>query len=41
MDFDYTIIHKPGAYNIADYLSRNTSQLEESSQLEKEKENYV
>ena len=41
MDFDYTIIHKPGAYNIADYLSRNTSQLEESNKLEKETENYV
>jgi hypothetical protein len=41
MDFNYTIIHRPGAYNIADYLSRNTIQSEESDFLEKETEYYV
>ena len=40
MDFNYKIIHKPGAYNIADYFSRNAIE-GQSSNIEKENENYV
>ena len=40
MDFNYKIIHKPGAYNIADYFSRNAIE-GQSSNIEKENENYM
>jgi hypothetical protein len=40
MDFNYKIIHKPGAYNIADYFSRNAVE-SQTSNIEKENESYV
>ena len=43
MDFNYTIVHKPGAYNIADYFSRNaidTTEIKDSD-IMRENENYI
>ena len=42
MDFNYTIIHKPGAYNMAaDYLSRNPLEKNDLTGLDEETESYV
>jgi hypothetical protein len=40
MDLNFTIIHKPGAYSIADYLSRNAIE-SSNSKMTTENEQYV
>lgn len=41
MRFDYTIIHKPGASNIADYMSRHPDELEEITNLGEVDDSYI
>lgn len=40
MDFDFEIIHKPGEYNIADYMSRNPHETVETGNLN-DAERYI
>jgi hypothetical protein len=41
MDYNYKITHKPGKYNIADYLSRNPLEITDVTGQSQETENYV
>jgi len=41
MNFDYEIVHRPGKWNIADYLSRHPIKSDDKNELEKDTESYV
>jgi hypothetical protein len=41
MDYDFTIIHKPGAYNIADFLSRHPVEANDCTGTEEDTRSYV
>jgi hypothetical protein len=41
MDYNYKITHKPGKYNIEDYLSRNPVEMSDATSIGEETESYV
>ncbi len=41
MNFDYEIVHRPGKWNIADYLSRHPIKGDHKNELEEDTESYV